>query len=184
MATEKPRITITLEPYEHKILSKVAMHQGRSMSAIVGDLVAAVTPSFSRVEALLAQAEVAGSQVLDGLVAGVERAEQRIDAAIRPALAQKDLFLSGASVAVPGVPFLHAGSAKKRAQANIRKDSPGRRKSTSDPRLVITGVRSSRTVTRSGGSFEKKQGVSRIESGGRAKAGKTASAGVRRGRQS
>ena len=61
MATEKPRITITLEPEQHAVLRRLAELQGGSMSRIVSEFLGEVTPILSQVADALELAQRASS---------------------------------------------------------------------------------------------------------------------------
>lgn len=94
MATDKPRITITLSPEQHFVLKRLATLQGGSMSRIVTDLLGEVTPVLSRVCDTL---EVA-KRAQEGVRLNLRRAAQEAEEDIRPlaeiARNQFDLFAS------------------------------------------------------------------------------------------
>lgn len=56
MPTSKPRIAVSLEPAQYETLRALAAMQGRSMSAVVAELIDATHPVFERLVALLAHA--------------------------------------------------------------------------------------------------------------------------------
>lgn len=154
MATNKPRITITLETAHHAVLQRIAAQQKRSMSSVVSDLVGTVVPSMQRVASLFDRVERARESILPGLVAGVDRAEQRIIDLVGPSLAQKDLFdrardAAGAEDArrqAPPVKSRHAVSPEAAGVRPARPKHEGGRGAGAargrDPRPVNTGVRS------------------------------------------
>lgn len=48
MATTKPRITISLTPRQHEVLSTMSKHSGKPMSSTISELVEASLPVFER----------------------------------------------------------------------------------------------------------------------------------------
>jgi hypothetical protein len=75
MPTAKPRITITLEPHPHEVLSRLSAVGGQSMSSIVSEYVNLALPSLERLVVVLEQASTAPKQAHAGLAAALERAE-------------------------------------------------------------------------------------------------------------
>ena len=94
MPTAKPRITITLEPHTHEVLTRLSAAGGQSMSSIVADYVALAVPSLERLVVVLEQARQAPQEAQSGLAAALERAERQLLPALASALDQNDLFLS------------------------------------------------------------------------------------------
>jgi len=97
MPTTKPRITITLEPHAHEVLSRLSAAGGDSMSAIVAQFVDMALPSLERVVVVLERARSAPQEARAGLAAAVERAERAVMPALLAAVDQADLFLSEVS---------------------------------------------------------------------------------------
>ena len=63
MATDKPRITVTLEPEHYAVLSEMARVTKSTKSSIVAGLVAESAPILARVVKLLAEAEAMKASV-------------------------------------------------------------------------------------------------------------------------
>jgi predicted CopG family antitoxin len=63
MTTTKPRITITLENEAYALLQRMSAQRGKSMSAIVTDLLDAAAPSLERAAVLLRQAQLTKEEV-------------------------------------------------------------------------------------------------------------------------
>ena len=106
MATQKPRITVTLEPHVYEVLSRLAELQGGSKSSIISDLLESVSPVFERTCYVLQMANSASSGLNDDIRASMERSEAKIQAMMDDAMGQLDIFaadLSRASHAGSGV---------------------------------------------------------------------------------
>lgn len=99
MPTKKPRITITLEPHAHEVLTRLSAAGGESMSAIVTQFVDMALPSLERVVVVLERARAAPQEARAGLAAAVERAERELMPALQAALDQGDMFLAEVSAA-------------------------------------------------------------------------------------
>jgi hypothetical protein len=82
MATEKPRITITLEPEHYAILQRMAKAQGGSMSRIVTDMVSELAPMLDRV----AMSLEAAAKAQQGMKASIRRAAEQAEEDMRPLL--------------------------------------------------------------------------------------------------
>ena len=89
MPTTNPRIAVTLSPANYRILRRLADLQGRSMSRIVGELVAEMAPSLDRVADVVELAAKAQASVRDEIRAAVADAESSI---VPHALAVADRF--------------------------------------------------------------------------------------------
>lgn len=79
MPTEKPRVTITFQPEDYQVLTRLAGLQGGSISRIVRDLVSAVSPALARVADVLEKAQGAEEEVLAGLRDSVERGQAGVE---------------------------------------------------------------------------------------------------------
>ena len=116
MSTTKPRITITLEPHHHEVLSRAARASGESMSQIVANFVAAAVPSLERLVVVMERASTASEEVRSGLVAAVDRAERQLMPQLLKSLDQADMFLAQAEQATAPRPALDASSGRGRAR--------------------------------------------------------------------
>lgn len=174
MATTKPRITISLDPKQHALLSRVATQQNKTMSIVIGELLQAVAPSFERMCVLKEQAAKSNDVVLGGLSRSVQRAQDVMEDLLGPSIPQLNLFerakqrafeldmdtregreeivqdaAAGDSVAIEasirGGPRLRGGPGSR----------PGR-SGKADPRPVITGVTGEKTVNIQRGSVLRK----------------------------
>lgn len=65
MATQKPRITITLEPQVYNLFKALSEAQERPMARIITELLTELSPPLERVLALMQAAKQAPQEVLD-----------------------------------------------------------------------------------------------------------------------
>ena len=99
MPTAKPRITITLEPRNHEILSRLSAAGGESMSSLVSQFLELALPSMERLVVVLEQARAAPEEARAGLAAAIERADRTLLPALTAAVDQRDMFLDSLDVA-------------------------------------------------------------------------------------
>lgn len=156
MATDKPRITITLEPDQHEVLRRLAGLQGGSMSRIVSELLAEVTPVLERVCESLELAKRAQAGVRANLRRVAEEAEEDLRPLAEMARSQFDRF------AVELQRLVAAGEGRQQ-EAPDAGDRPSDRRRRADggsdaegaeaqsPRPVITGATGVRRRTRTEG---------------------------------
>lgn len=78
MPTMKPRISITLDEKQHALLVSLSSLQGRSMSALVGDLIDSVEPVLGRLEGVLKDAKDAPGSLLAELRRSSQSAEDDV----------------------------------------------------------------------------------------------------------
>jgi hypothetical protein len=104
MSTKKPRITITLEPHAHEVLTRLSAVGGDSMSQIVAQFVDLALPSLERLVVVLERARSAAKETHVGLAAALERAERDLMPAIEGALKQGDMFFRDLEAVASDVP--------------------------------------------------------------------------------
>lgn len=92
MATQKPRITVTLEPHVYEVLTKLAGLQGGSRSGIISDLMESVTPIFERTCYVLQLAETANTGMNKDIKASMERSDTKLQEMMADAMGQLDIF--------------------------------------------------------------------------------------------
>lgn len=147
MSTTRPRITITLQPHSHRVLSRLSELSGDSMSEIVCGFVDLALPSLERVVVLMQRAKEAPESVKAGVASAIERAESVMLPQLQLVLAQNDLFIGDIERAVGPAPAAHASRAQRAAA-----QTPGlvTRGSGSPKRAKSTRV-SPKAGTRKGG---------------------------------
>ena len=79
MATQNPRITITLHPETYAIVKELGRLNGESMSATVGGLLDQVAPVLQRIATVLTAAEQAKAAVKDRLADDMEEAQAKME---------------------------------------------------------------------------------------------------------
>lgn len=134
MSTTKPRITVTLEPRAHEVLSRLSAAGGESMSQIVAGFVELAIPSLERVVVVLERAKAAPEEVRAGLSAALDRADRQLIPALTSALDQTDLFLADA---------LQASAPQPAADASAPRPARGRRKAAARPSTPVPVTRGS-----------------------------------------
>lgn len=101
MPTAKPRITVTLEPHSHEILSRLSAVSGDSMSQIVAGFVEMAIPSLERVVAIMEKAKSAPDEFRAGLRASIDRADRALIPTLEHAIGEAQAFLSEAAGNAP-----------------------------------------------------------------------------------
>lgn len=100
MPTTKPRITVTLPPHHHEVLTRLSLASGDSMSEILAGFVELAIPSLERVVVVLERARSAPEEVRAGLAAAFERADMDVMPQLLAAQGQGEMFLDRAAEAV------------------------------------------------------------------------------------
>ena len=83
MATNKPRITVTLKQEDYLVLTELSKVNGQSMSAIVAELVSTVTPVMARVIAASRVFERSQDEAKERVRAMFDEAEERVLPAVK-----------------------------------------------------------------------------------------------------
>jgi len=100
MATNKPRVGVTLEQHRYDLLKRLAALQGVSMSHLIADLLETVSEPLERVAVMLEAAKRAPQEVKDGLKAAAIKSEAQFMPLAAAAIDQLDMFLAEASGAL------------------------------------------------------------------------------------
>jgi hypothetical protein len=79
MATDNPRLTITLKPSTHAVLVKLSALTKNSQSKIVGELLEQSQPVFERMARVIEAAQRAQSEVKERVRDNLEAAERVLD---------------------------------------------------------------------------------------------------------
>ena len=109
MATQKPRITVTLEPHTYEVLSQLAELQGGSKAGIISELLETVVPVFERTCYVIQMAQQASNGVNDEIRASMERSEAKLQVIMNEALGQLDIFETDASRAMSAASGVTSG---------------------------------------------------------------------------
>lgn len=92
MATNKPRVTVTLEPEHYAVLSELASISSQPMSKIVSEIIGEAMPVFARVVKLAREAEAARASIGDRVKELATEAELQMLPIARDALKTFDMF--------------------------------------------------------------------------------------------
>lgn len=92
MATNKPRITVTLEPEHYAVLAEMAKITKSSMSSILSEIAAEAMPVFARVVKLAKEAEAAKAGIGERVRDLASEAELQMLPLARDALRTFDMF--------------------------------------------------------------------------------------------
>ena len=92
MPATNPRLSITLAPSVAAVLRELSALTGNSQSAMVAELLEEAQPVFTRMIRILRAAEQAKKAVKEELVAGMDAAQERLEAQLGLALGEMDEF--------------------------------------------------------------------------------------------
>lgn len=93
MATDKPRIQVTVKPSQYELLKRLAKLQKRSMASILGELLDEIEPVYERVAVVLQAAVRAQSSMNQGFVESAQRAEAELAPLVAQAMGQLDMLV-------------------------------------------------------------------------------------------
>lgn len=79
MATQNPRITVTLQPETYALVRELSRLNGASLSATIGGMLDEVSPVLHRVVKVLHAAEMAKASVRGNLVSDLEAAQSKVE---------------------------------------------------------------------------------------------------------
>ena len=128
MPTERPRITITLEPHAYEVVRRLSAASGESMSRVVTQFLDVAVAPMERMVVVLEQAKAMPKETTEAVRASILRAEAKLLPQVMASVVeQNDLFL--AEWAKP-----EAGAERPRPQG-----APTARKGTSAPVAVTRG---------------------------------------------
>lgn len=93
MATKKPRITITLTPHQHALLSALSESSGESMSGMIGEFITASEPVFERMATIATQLRKQRTTELDRMRSNLDNLQNELEPLAANSLEQMDMFL-------------------------------------------------------------------------------------------
>lgn len=153
MATLKPRITITLTERQHAVLRSISENSGQSMSTFVCELLEQSLPVLERMAETFRKIKTAQDEQRLRIVRELDDAQSAVEPVLMQALGQFDLFMGKVEAAV-GVGGVAA------------QQPPARPAAATDPRPVITGVRSTPAKNRQTGANAGRARKSAVSGGG------------------
>lgn len=124
MATNKPRITITLDPKTYNVLKVISDCGDKTMSGFVAELLDAAMPTLERMAVTFQAIKTAQVAEQQKFLSSMDRAQAALEPSVMQAIGQFDLFLASVEGAVSGRGAPACGEAL-----------PG----AADPRLVTRG---------------------------------------------
>ena len=92
MPATNPRLSVTLAPSVAAVLRELSTLTGNSQSAMVAELLEEAQPVFTRMIRILRAAQEAKKAVKEELVAGMDAAQERLEAQLGLALGEMDEF--------------------------------------------------------------------------------------------
>ena len=95
MATQKPRITITLEQDVYDTIKGLSEAQGCTMSGLISEFLAIVNPVQQRVLRAVKKAQALDVESKAGMVASLEASEAQLTEMLGPLLALMDQVAEG-----------------------------------------------------------------------------------------
>lgn len=131
MPTIKPRFTVTMNPFDHEVISRLAALQGCTRGALVADLIGSIVPSLARTVALLEAAMEAPEQVKSGLRGVVESLQGELSSASGDASAQLDMLMDRLGDDAPNPRLVTRGSGigpdggRKPSKSRAKRSSSG-----------------------------------------------------------
>lgn len=148
MATDKPRITITLETDQYAVLRRMADLQGGSMSRIVSDLLSEIVPVLNSVCDSLELAKKAHADVRANLRRVAEDAQSDLEPIAKMFSDQFDMFaseLERVASGASGQASEGGGEGEPGRDRRARHGAPSQASDGLGPRPVITGATGSAT---------------------------------------
>jgi hypothetical protein len=94
MATDKPRITISLETETYNTVRRLAEVKSQAMSSIISELVEQAHPSLRRLLTMFEAADVMGEDAKRALLTALNDQEVRVARAYEDSVTQMDLLAS------------------------------------------------------------------------------------------
>lgn len=131
MPTLKPRVTITMEPFTHEAISRLASLQGRTRGAVIAELLDSIAPSLTRTVALLEAAMEAPEQIKAGLRGVVESLQDELSSVAGDASAQLDMLMDRVGEDAPNPRLVTRGSGigpdggRKPSKSRAKRSSSG-----------------------------------------------------------
>jgi len=142
MATEKPRINLTMQPHHYDLVKRLAAAQGVSMASILSEVLEPAYPILERVCVVLEAGRRAKETQISGMREALSAAEAELVPIMYQATTQFDMFIDQAHKALGDSP----ASGLPNATEAIRKAQEASK--GGNPRPVIRGSGLSTPPTR------------------------------------
>ena len=102
MATNKPRITITLNPRTYNVIKVISECGDNTMSGFVSEMLDAAIPTLERMAVTFQNIKKAQHTERSKFIESMDRAQTALEPAVMEAIGQFDLFLGNVDAAVAG----------------------------------------------------------------------------------
>lgn len=102
MATQKPRITITITPRQHEVLKAVSAFSGQPMSAFISELLEVSMPTVERMAATFQKLKKAQTIEREKYLHSLEQTQSVMEGLAQQATGQFDLFMTAMEKSVVG----------------------------------------------------------------------------------
>lgn len=93
MATQKPRITITITQRQHDLFKAISGFSGQPMSAFIGEMLEAATPTLERMASTLQKVKTAQEKERSRFIEGLGEAQAALEPIVMNTIGQFDLFM-------------------------------------------------------------------------------------------
>lgn len=149
MATQKPRITVTLEQDVYDTIRGLSDAQGCTMSGLISEFLSMVNPVQQRVLQAVKKAQSLNAESKADMVASLEVSEAQLTEMLGPLLALMDQLAEGqpphsnTGVTKPHPPTKSNGKTPTKAKpcaASSHSDAPQKPKNTKTQKTRSTGV--------------------------------------------
>lgn len=128
MATQKPRITISLDRDVYGTIRGLAEAQGCTMSGLISEFLTMVNPVQQRVLQAVKKAQALDTESKASMVANLEASEAQLTEMLGPLLAMMDRFAEGqpphSNTGVTNLSDTAKGEGKRASKARSRASQP------------------------------------------------------------
>lgn len=149
MATNKPRITLTLEPRQYEVLRSISDSSGQSMSGIVADLIEASQPILERMAVTFQKLKQVKEVERSSLLQAMDDAQAAFEPMAQEVIGQFDLFMERVEKAGVGTRVGAPATARVPTPAHLRTPSTNRgvTPTITKPRKPARGAASKQILT-------------------------------------
>lgn len=136
MPTEKPRISIALDPADLAVLDRFAAAAGQPRASFIAAMISAAVPEFARAAEVMELAKAAPAGVVQSVVDGMSNATTDAMGLLAEAVDQSRDALDKAKGAAKRE---HRRAEGTRLRGGAARSAPGSRKPASDPHPLTGG---------------------------------------------
>lgn len=134
MATQKPRITITITPRQHEVLRSISESSGQPMSAFLSEMLEVSMPTLERMATTFQKLKQAQSVERDRYLQSMEDTQTVLEEIAQQAMGQLDLFMAAVedSAVIPPAPA-PAQRVRAREGVGAAAQAPATNRGATDP---------------------------------------------------